>query len=280
MSSGGKYIPPSKRAGYVPSPSSLPPSARRVSAGAVDSNIKTLSWDELSDHFQHPQDSTFTYFSYPLPPRPRYIRREYDPSRTPETTPLPPSPPPPPPIHPLNNIVSYICIFQNAHPAWDTDGELWTHSNADKLLEDWKGLRQNFSRPVPVFRAIRGSKSVFGFYGWWIIQDLEVVPAGSDELKRMLKVKEDTRAYGRAGRTAGAWQQSFETTWVKLRLVRAPPTGKHYTELKDPITLKGGKGGEVERYLLEISGLQDEISILDEHHEHDKTNNERTSDQH
>lgn len=50
--------------------------------------------------------------------------------------------------------------------------------------------------------------------------------------------------------------------WIKLRLKHAEPTGMHYSELKDPMSLKGGKEGEVGRYMLEIGGLREEMDLL------------------
>ncbi len=82
-------------------------------------------------------------------------------------TPLPPSPPPPPPLHPLRNLVSYALIFPNAHPAWEREHQLWTHTNADKLIKDWDGEKKNFGRPIPVFKAVQFRRDQVGFEGWW-----------------------------------------------------------------------------------------------------------------
>jgi len=153
-----KYVPPSKRPGYVPSQSSIP--ARRQQYCGKD----TYNSRELAVHFTHPSDSTLTFFSHPLPlPPPRL---PYDPSRTPYSTPLPPSPVVPP-KHPLNNLISFIRIFARAHPAWASHRELWVHTQAEKIIKDYQGAKANFGRPIPVFEAapLHGEKFVDA--GWW-----------------------------------------------------------------------------------------------------------------
>lgn len=162
-----KYIPPSRRPGYTPTGSSLPPSTRE--------RTDVYKAQDLSAHFTHPQDSTFTFFSYPLPPaRPTLL---YDPTRSPEDTPLPPSPVILP-RHPLDHIISYIVLFPNAHPDWNTARELWTHTKAERLLADyWKdgivrnqegepGPRRNFGRPIPVFQVGNRVRGDISFAGW------------------------------------------------------------------------------------------------------------------
>jgi hypothetical protein len=161
-----KYIPPSKRPGYVPPAgpnSSLPPQNRPPIRGRDGTPRYTAA--DFTQHFTHPQDSTLSYFAYP-PIERSSPRPPYNPSRTPQDTPLPSSPPPPPPKHPLNHLISYVCIFNNAHPAWRSDRELWVHTNADKLIADWEGDRKNFGRPMPVFEQMQGSRSHFTFSGW------------------------------------------------------------------------------------------------------------------
>jgi hypothetical protein len=174
-----KYVPPSKRAGYQPpSATDLPPSSilprghasrtRRV--GCLESALH-----ELSVHFTHPRESALTFFSYP-DPRWSSVQASplpWDPHGTAEETPLPPSPPPPTPAHPLRHILSYIMLFTNAHPYWETAGELWIHTNAEILRADWgegdkqgQGDRKNFGRPVPVSHADR-VWGQHGFSGWW-----------------------------------------------------------------------------------------------------------------
>lgn len=169
-----KYVPPSKRAGYVPSESALPPQTRpRPGSQPLSDLYKT---QDLSTHFTHPQDSTFTFFSYPLPPPPPTLA--YDLTRSPVDTPLPPSPVILP-RHPLEHVISYIVLFHNAHPDWDTARELWTHTNAAKIIEDYwldgivhdqegeAGPRKNFGRPIPVFRsADRRARGEMVFAGW------------------------------------------------------------------------------------------------------------------
>ncbi len=75
---------------------------------------------------------------------------------------------------------------------------------------------------------------------------------------------ETTSGYARTGRSADAWQQSLAERWIKLHLSSAPPSTSNYTELKDPMTLRGGEEGKVERYLLEVGGLKEEIEVLEQ----------------
>ncbi|WWD16656.1 hypothetical protein CI109_101086 [Kwoniella shandongensis] len=255
----GKYVPPSRRPGYIPpSSSSLPPPGPSPQRTFRHHNQPTdlYSPTDLFHIFNHSRQSTFTYFSFPVtltrPPRPPPM--EYDPCRRPETTPLPPSPPPPPPQHPLSHLVSYVTIVPNGHPAWDSEMELWSHTNAEMLIEDWQGDKKNFERPLPVFKGWKGRQYEYEFHGWCTIDSIEIVPPHSDELKRMLAIKERSRAYGRGGRTAEAWNESFNTTWLKIHFSKAQG------EYKEPSTLEKGKG---DRYLLEIGGLKEELEVLD-----------------
>ena len=165
----GKYVPPSKRPGYVPpATSTLPPSSRPYRPRqASASDLPTYSPLILNNVFTHAQDGTITFFSYPAPFHHRQPPLPYDPTRTPLDTPLPPSPPLPAPIHPLSNLISYISVFPRAQPAWDSRGELWTHSSADKLIDDGKGEKRNFNRPIPVFVPAPGNLREFIFGGWW-----------------------------------------------------------------------------------------------------------------
>ncbi|WWC87716.1 uncharacterized protein L201_002608 [Kwoniella dendrophila CBS 6074] len=135
--------------------------------------------------------------------------------------------------------------------------EIWTHTNADKLIEDFKGEKKNFDRPVPVFKSWRGGdrRDDFEFIGWWKMESLETVEPQSDELKRMMQVKEEAKGYGRNGRTASAWAESLSTKWIKLKFARATET------LKEPVKMEKKEG---ERYLLKIGGLEEEIRILEE----------------
>jgi hypothetical protein len=146
-----KFVPPSRRAGYrPPSATDLPPSsilprghARSRRGGGSDSAIQ-----ELSMHFTLPRESTLTFFSHPDP---RWSSAQasplpWDPHRAAETTPLPPSPPPPAPPHPLRHILSYIMLFTNAHPSWETKNELWDpHQRRDSPSRLGRG-RQGRSR--------------------------------------------------------------------------------------------------------------------------------------
>ncbi|WWC99138.1 hypothetical protein V866_006033 [Kwoniella sp. B9012] len=253
-STTAKYIPPWQRAGYTPSTSSndLPPPRPRWNNRPTPKDL--YSQTDLLSIFNHPQDSTLTFFSYSLPPRPP--RPEYDPTHTPESLPLSPSPPPLAPLHPLGYLVSYVVLFGNAHPVWNEEHELWTHTNADKLIEDHEGKRKNFDRPIPVFRSWRGHdhRAEFEFIGWWKMDSLEIVQPQSDELKRMMKEKEKSKGYGRNGRTASAWAESLSTQWIKLKFIKTTEI------LKEPKEL-GEKEGE--KYLLTVGNLDEEIKVLE-----------------
>lgn len=181
-----KYVPPSKREGYKAVSSELPPGykpRRGKQDGKGDGDPKgdgsgdgdRHSLATLAKLFDTPNEGTFNYFNH-IPgnsnPRPR-PRLPYDPDRTPETAPLPPSPPPAEPQHPLGHLVAYIVMFGNAHPMWESHRELWSHTNAQKLIDDEKGLKQNFGRPIPVFQS-HGRKGEPGrktsFQGWWYVR--------------------------------------------------------------------------------------------------------------
>ncbi|WWC60141.1 uncharacterized protein I303_102705 [Kwoniella dejecticola CBS 10117] len=250
-----KYVPPSRRAGYTPSTSSsdLPPPRPQWNARASEN---LYSNTELLNIFNHPQDSTITFFSFPAPSRPPRIPAGDSESAT--EVPLPPSPPPPPPPHPLGHLVSYIVIFGNAHPAWEAQHELWTHTNAHKLIGDYEGSRRNFGRPIPVFKSWKGRdrRDEFEFIGWWRLEGLEIVEPNTPELKRMMQVKEQARGYGRNGRTASAWAESLSARWIKLKFDRI----SNNLQLREPRTI-GNKRGE--RYLLEVGELDEELQILD-----------------
>ncbi|RXK41353.1 hypothetical protein M231_01258 [Tremella mesenterica] len=244
-----KYVPPSRRPGYVPTSSDLPPAPRQPRQNRPDG--PTYHMSDIEATFGSPQDSTLTFFSYPCPIRKFRPREPYDPSRTPYNTPLPPSPPPLPPPHPLRHLLCWITIFPDAHPAWQEKRELWTHTNAAKMIEDWNGEKKNFAFI---------SSTHFFFGGWWIIQDLQIVEPQTDELRDMLQRKEAARSYSRSGRLAIAWQESLTQRWVRLRLMPAPPG--QYGELRNPMELS--RGEIAIRYLLEVGGLAKEQEFLGE----------------
>jgi len=112
-----------------------------------------------------------------------------------------------------------------------------------------------------VFKGTR-IKDRAEFGGWWTIDALRVVEPQSDELRELLQVKEQAKSYKREGRSWEAWNESLSHTWIKLRLSPAPAKSEHYDELKDPMSLVPGR--EVERYLLQVGGLADELRILDD----------------
>ena len=152
-----KYVPPSKRAGFVPiiTPStSGPPLHKEYGLGA----------GQLKSFFTHFSDSTVSFFSYPKSRREPKPRLQYDPSRTPESTPLPPSPEPEP-RHPLDHIISHLQVHgSSAQPVWDSHQELWTYTNAQKFNTSPEKLTVNMGRPIPVFRYGKGESSK---PKWW-----------------------------------------------------------------------------------------------------------------
>ena len=170
-----KYVPPSRRAGYVPpAASDLPPTPHssrgsRAFARERPDGEGTVSINTVSRHFTHWRDSTLTFFNHSGEPVPRPPRAPYDPCRTPRSTPLPPSPPPPPPAHPLAHLVSYITLFPAAHPLWKDKAEMWMHTGAAKMIEDFEGGRRNFGRPIPMFRSFKASNIDMEWHGWWYV---------------------------------------------------------------------------------------------------------------
>ncbi|WVF66908.1 hypothetical protein IAT40_001651 [Kwoniella sp. CBS 6097] len=269
----GRYVPPSRREGYKPSPPStdLPPSRPAWQNRYRPNPADLMTVADMIRIFNHPQDSTLTFFSFPYNTwTPRPPRPAYDPTLTPERIALPPSPPPPPPPHPLAYLLSYVVLFPNAHPAWEPKSEVWTHTNADILIKDFEGAKKNFGRPIPVFQWRRGgfrrhqqprdwtprqgNDDRFEFIGWWTLDTLEVVQAQSEELRAMMKIKEEAKSYGREGRTTHAWIASLSAKWIKLGFNKAQGEYKH------PISMNKGEG---ERYLLEIGGLKEEKGVLE-----------------
>lgn len=174
----GKYVPPSKRPGYVPTTTSAPPPGptqrQYINPRSRDPNKPTYTHSSIRDIFRHPQTSTINTFAFDEPEgrhRGHYTIYKRDPDSDdapdPVTIPLPPSPPPPPMPHPLSHIVSYTMIFAYAHPAWESHRELWMHTGAEELLADFQGEKKNFLRPIPVFQAVRRNSGQVDFAGWW-----------------------------------------------------------------------------------------------------------------
>jgi len=79
-----------------------------------------------------------------------------------------------------------------------------------------------------------------------------------------------TAAY-RGGRTADAWRQALEQTWVRLKLSPAPPTGAHYDSLRPIMDVPGGIDGEVEAYMLGLGGLDAQVQILADNRQERRT---------
>jgi hypothetical protein len=165
----GKYVPPSRREGYTPKATDTPPWVR-LPKPQFRSSIKQ-DFQLLEQIFQTPQQGTYNYYLYPNPPQPILA---YDPTRTPENTPLPPSAP----SHPLGNLICYIMIFPRAHPLWEEGGELWHHTASETLAGDWKGEKRNFARPIPVFgtssTGMKGKVHCLGW--WWVLALLSIEP--------------------------------------------------------------------------------------------------------
>lgn len=165
----GKYVPPSRRPGFVPKAADQPPPGpRRPYQSSARAGHPTYTITEIQAIFGHPQNHTLTFFSFDdPPPAKQYNTTPYDPAGTPLSIALPPSPPPPPPAHPLNHLVSYVSIFPFAHPAWETKKELWTHTGAESIIEDFNGGQKSCGRPIPVFHFVRKTSNEMTFEGWW-----------------------------------------------------------------------------------------------------------------
>ena len=67
--------------------------------------------------------------------------------------------------HPLAHLVSYIMIFLNAQPAWESSREIWVHTSAETMMKDHERDKKNCRRPIPVFKAL--DRGAFEFVGWW-----------------------------------------------------------------------------------------------------------------
>jgi hypothetical protein len=64
-------------------------------------------------------------------------------------------------------------IFPRAHPLWESGAALWSHTNSNILVNDWKREKKSCGRPIPVFSVTgRGGDKDFPrvphvFQGWW-----------------------------------------------------------------------------------------------------------------
>ncbi|WWC60142.1 uncharacterized protein I303_102706 [Kwoniella dejecticola CBS 10117] len=157
-------------------------------------------------------------------------------------------------VHPLKHLVSFVIIFDNAHPAWEDDNEIWVHSKVDIFLKDYRGPKKNFGRPIPVFKAGRSKFGKFIFEGWMTMEIAEIVEPGSDELKRMLQAKQDFKSYKPTGRTSEAWKESLSFRWLKIKFT---PTA---TDYRSPAKMRKG---EAAKYALKIGGLAKELDIFE-----------------
>ena len=215
--SGGKYVPPSRRAGYIPpSAPTLPPGhSPRQPPPTARPREPVYPLSDIENAFNSPQHSSINFFAYRYPMersverrperlwRPKLSEQSIDDAQEAmsdlqvstsgqeakphasiedsvekdaaeeapaviDRAPKPPAPSRQYPTHPLEHLISYITLFPNAHPAWATDKELWTHTSSQKLVEDWEsGEKINFGRPVPVFRAASARRGPMVFDGWW-----------------------------------------------------------------------------------------------------------------
>jgi hypothetical protein len=152
------YVPPSKREGNTSKPETSPEDA----ASKLDGKQYTKM--TIGAHFTHPQDSTFTLFSHYPSAAAEAARAPYDAARKPEETVLPSSPVVEP-THPLSHLISYIVIFRNAHPDWESNNEIWVHTHAAMMMADYEGKKVNFGRPIPVFKESHRKRSI-AFVGW------------------------------------------------------------------------------------------------------------------
>ncbi|ORX36294.1 hypothetical protein BD324DRAFT_628204 [Kockovaella imperatae] len=281
MSSSANYTPSAKRFGKVSEPEATTggtPSSfsrkRRDPPFRHESNVRTeFSREDLLRHFGHPHDGTVNFFGYlnrtGKSPSRIQIDAEFvskiektssedgHPGRALERPPPPDSPP-----HPLSTIISNVLVFHNSQPAWRSNGELWLHSGAEHLTKDWHGPRKNIGRPIPIFQGMLGRK-LFEFAGWWLLDRIEEVSPRSEALLEILETKQASFSY-RRGRTPAAWTQALDATWLKLFFKPAPASSDHYTELRSPLSLKGLLDNEVERYMLQVGGLKDELELLEE----------------
>lgn len=159
------YIPPSKRPGFQVKPSDTPPWSRQTQPIPKygKPKIQTDHILELEQLFQTHQQGTFNYFAY----RPSATERApltFGQKEGFEGIPNPIAPP-----HPLGHLIAYIMLFPRAQPLWESGGELWSHTGSEIMVEDWKGGKVNFGRPIPVFGGGSTRKDRFVFLGWWCV---------------------------------------------------------------------------------------------------------------
>ncbi|KAL7419673.1 hypothetical protein Q5752_005587 [Cryptotrichosporon argae] len=263
----GKYVPLSRRAGYVPSTSALPPDY--LPRGTPVAALAALA----------PYSGTLNFFRFPA-------LRELpapDSSSSPPAGPHQPAPHqhphPYPHPHPHAHVLAYLVLWANAHPK---AGEVWYHTDAGVLIDEFAHIqaegpgatRTNFGRPVAVFAGAPGRPRRRHICGLVVgprtrmlrhtaddrtINDLSVVEPGSDELKTMLERKEQARSYGK-GRTAEAWAESFRQTWVKLTLARVSDDHPRSSELGNPLEMD-----RPDRLILSLAGVDEAEGAGSEH---------------
>jgi hypothetical protein len=151
------YVPPSRRPGFVAKTTDKPPWIRPARKTQEDHLL------ELETLFQTPQQGTFNYFVHKGPPP--EIRGDLadESSHVPKNVRFIRE------THALNHLIVYIMIFPRAQPLWEPGAELWSHTGAEGMISDWKGIKVNFGRPIPVFKGASTRRDRFTFVGWWYV---------------------------------------------------------------------------------------------------------------
>ncbi|WRT65538.1 uncharacterized protein IL334_002483 [Kwoniella shivajii] len=212
VDSEAKYVPPALRAGYVDKQS-------RETSGT--SHEDEFSDEELTRLFDTPELCTIVFFNHES---------------------MPPS---------LKDLISFIVVFDNAHPFWENKKEMWIHAASEQLIEDFNGSRKNFRRPIPLFEG-KARKGNFIFKGWWFMDIRNVVQPYSERLKTMLMIKDKAQAYP-WGITKKSKNSALALRWLKLRLTPAKGPFEPLKELAQ---------GQAAEYVLRVGGLKEELEIF------------------
>jgi hypothetical protein len=275
------YVPPSKRPGFVAKTTDKPPWVRPARKTQEDHLL------ELETLFLTPQQGTFNYFAH----KGKAPARSEGPANIEGTLPSN--------LvimgkekHPLRHIIVYIMIFPRAQPLWELGAELWSHTGAEGMINDWKGNKANFDRPIPVFEGASSRRDRFTFVGWWYVvqsnqllwpnstdvQDDERPEGGRNRISRIGRStrnkrtcqryishshpseKTDIQGYSRAGRTKEAWETALSEQWIKTRFTPVEESFERYSELVDPTTLGPGEGAKL---VLSVGGLVEESKTLE-----------------